>query len=80
MEELQTLYSSIYPDSNIKLNNQDWVLCNISIESNDSKQVSEYLEKVNNRVDISKSNSLQSSEIFIDKLKTIENDWLCPLF
>ena len=68
LEELQTFYNSIYPDSTIKLNNEDWAICNVDIENNSSKNVCDYLEKVNNRVDISKTSSLQISELFINKL------------
>lgn len=45
-------------------------MCNLNIESEDSQRICEYLEKVNNRIDISKSNSLQTSEIFINRLIT----------
>lgn len=66
--ELQVLYSSIFPDSKIKLNKEDWAICSIDIENNNSQKVCEYLEKVNNRIDITKTSSFQTSEIFINHL------------
>lgn len=65
---MQTLYNCVYPDSRIKLNKEDWALCNINIESDDSKRICDYFEKVNNRIDISKSSSMQTSEIFVNQL------------
>ncbi len=67
-EELQTLYSCIYPNSKIKITLEDWATCNINVESNNSDKICDYLEKVNNRIDISKTSSFQTSEIFINKL------------
>lgn len=65
--ELQTLYSSIYPSSRIKINKEDWAICNVNIESNDSQKICEYLETVNNRIDINKTSSLHTSERFINQ-------------
>lgn len=62
------MYSSIYPDSKIKLNKEDWAICNLNISDDHSDKVCDYLEQVNNRIDISKTSSLQTSEIFIEKL------------
>lgn len=67
-EELQTLYNCIYPDSKIKLTKEDWAICSIDVESNNSDKICDYLEKVNNRIDISKTSSFQTSEIFINYL------------
>ncbi len=62
------MYSSVYPDSNIKLTKEDWAICSLNIESNNSSKVCDYLEKVNNRIDITKTSSFQTSEIFINRL------------
>ena len=67
-EELQTFYDSVYPDSRIKLTKEDWAICTIDIENNNSQKVCDYLEKVSNRIDITKTSSLQTSEIFINRL------------
>lgn len=67
-EELQTVYSSIYPNSKTKLSKEDWAICSISVENNNYQHICDYLEKVNNRVDISRSASLEASEIFVNKL------------
>lgn len=68
LEELQTVYNSIYPDDNKKLNSEDWAVCNINIENNDYEKTCEYFEKINNRIDISRSSSLQMSELFMNRL------------
>ncbi len=62
------MYSSIYPDSKIKLTKEDWAICSLDIENNNSQKVCDYLEKVSNRIDITKTSSLQTSEIFINHL------------
>lgn len=71
LEELQTVYSCIYPNSNTKLNKEDWAICNVNVENNNFQQVCEYLEKVNNRIDISKTDSLQTSEMFTNRLVSL---------
>ncbi len=68
LEELQVLYNSLYPTSKINLSKEDWAICNINVESNNVQNIIDYLEKVNNRINISKSNSLQTSETFINRL------------
>lgn len=62
------MYNSVYPDSKIKLTKEDWAICSIDIESNNSSKVCDYLEKVSNRIDITKTSSFQTSEIFINRL------------
>ncbi len=47
---------------------EDWAICTIDIENNNSQKVCDYLEKVSNRIDITKTSSLQTSEIFINRL------------
>ena len=71
LEELQTVYSSIYSDSKNKLNKEDWAICNINIENNNFENICDYLEKVSNRINISKSDSYQTSEIFVNKLTNL---------
>ena len=67
-EELQALYSSVYPNSRNKINKEDWANCTIAVESNSSQKVCEQFEKINNRIDISKTSSLQTSELFMNDL------------
>lgn len=67
-EELQTLFESIYPNSRIKLTKEDWAICSLDIENNNSQKVCDYLEKANNRIDITKTSSFQTSEVFINRL------------
>lgn len=58
----------MYPDSKIKLNKEDWAICSIDIENNNSQRVCDYLEKVSNRININKTSSLVTSEMFINCL------------
>lgn len=52
----------------MKLTKEDWAICSLDVESNNSDKICAYLEKVNNRIDISKTSSFQTSEIFINYL------------
>lgn len=47
---------------------EDWAICSLDIESNNSEKVGDYLEKVNNRMNINKTNSFCTSESFINQL------------
>lgn len=67
-DELQALYSSVYPYSRIKVNKEDWAICNLAVENNYSKRVCDQLEVINNRIDINKISSLETSEIFLNRL------------
>ncbi len=67
-EELQVLYGAVYPESKIKLTKEDWAICSIDIENNNSSKVCDYLEKVSKRIDITKTSSFQTSELFINYL------------
>lgn len=68
MDELQTLYTNTYPGSKKKLNKEDWAICSIDIENNNSQRVCDYLEKVSSRIDINKTSSLVTSEMFMNNL------------
>ena len=67
-EELQALYSTVYPNSRNKVSQEDCAVCNIAVESNSNQKVCEQFEKINNRIDISKTSSLQTSELFMNAL------------
>lgn len=68
LEDLQVLYNKIYPDSKIKLNIEDWAISTLNMENKNIQKFCEYFEKINCRIDISKTSSLQFSEIFVNRL------------
>ena len=78
LEELQILYTTMYPNSRIKLNKEDWAICSLDIECNNGQKVCDYLERVSNRIDINKTSSFVTSELFINnlikKLQPYQND------
>lgn len=66
-DELFALYNVIYPSDKMKLNMEDWILCDIAVNNNISAKVCERFEIINRRIDIYKNNSFQTSEIFMRK-------------
>jgi len=58
MEELQTLYSAVYPNSRIKINKEDLKYCDIDVENNNYEKICEAFERINNRIDVSKTSSM----------------------
>ena len=67
-DELLALYNVVYPTEKVKLDIEDWIMCDIAVQNNLPSKVCERFDMIHNRIDISKSSSLQASEIFMTHL------------
>lgn len=67
-DELLALYNVVYPTEKVKLDIEDWIMCDIAVQNNLPIKVCERFDIIHNRIDISKSGSLQTSEIFMNHL------------
>ena len=66
--ELQLLYDTIYPDSKAEITKEDCIRCNINIENENVEELCDYLDRVYNRINISKTESFKISEHFAEVL------------
>ena len=64
--ELQLLYDTIYPDSKAEITKEDCIRCNINIENENVEELCDYLDRVYNRINISKTESFKISEHFAE--------------